>query len=180
MLNEESGESLEREAMDTRSEALLNGTDGTFNFTDMTVGRNDVKMNRGQVGSNAFELVVAVNAGDGETAVGISLEYGFQRKQDGVMVSIRDGGRGAVTNVAGYGVEKGHPLDIKEISTKCNVEMMFGDWGGKGNGVKSRDMGRSYGLGGSALEVWHVRAINGKGAGGVGRGNWAVMKKVLS
>ena len=96
------------------------------------------------------------------------------------MMMIADKSRGAETNVAGDGMKKRYPLDIKEISTKCNVEVMLGHWRGKGHGLIGRDVGRGHGLGGCALDVWHVGAINGKGVGSVGRGNRTVMKEVLS
>jgi hypothetical protein len=45
-----------------------------FNFTDMTVGGNNIVDNREESGANAFKLLVAVDAGNIETAAGVGVD----------------------------------------------------------------------------------------------------------
>ena len=115
VFNEKSGKAFERDSMNARAKALLDGPDGAFHFTDVTVGGNDVGVNREEVRADAFEFMVAMEVGDGETSVGVCLEHGAKRGQDGVVMPVRHKGRSAVTKVPRDGVEKGYALNIKKI-----------------------------------------------------------------
>jgi hypothetical protein len=78
VFNEKTWKAFEGEAMDARAKALLDGPDRAFDLTDVAVGGNDVCMNRKEVGSDAFEFMIAVEIGDMETPVCIVADHGLE------------------------------------------------------------------------------------------------------
>ena len=52
--------------MNTRSESLLDGTDGPLDFTNVAVGRDDVQHDGKHIVTNTFKLVIGMDVANGE------------------------------------------------------------------------------------------------------------------
>jgi len=74
VVKEQFREPFVRQAVGTGTKAFFDGPYGPFDFTDMTVGGNNVDVDGEESSANAFELVVAVDAGNVETTAGVGLD----------------------------------------------------------------------------------------------------------
>ena len=113
--NHEARKPLIGKAVDARAQAFFDGPNRTFHVTHMAVGGDDVHLDRPQAVAHAFELTVTMHVANNEPTRSVEVENRLEFAPDGGSASIGDGGNGPETNVAGYRVEKGVPLNKKNV-----------------------------------------------------------------
>ena len=87
--------------MDGGTQALLDGADGALDFADVAVGSDDVDGNGVDVGADAVELVVSMEAGDLKTASLVTGKITAKFGEDGAPGPVRDASDGTVVLLAG-------------------------------------------------------------------------------
>jgi hypothetical protein len=160
-----------REAMYKRSKTLLDGADGPLNFANVAVSGNNVKVNVREMVADAFKFMIAVDVAEKETALRILVDDGSERTNNGGPGPVGDWCNGAEAKVARNGVKETELLHKKEINTQCNVAMVRKDGWGKRHSFKTGGAGSGGGTCGLAFEGGNVRAVNGKCAVGVIKGD---------
>ena len=179
MLNHKFRNALKRQTVHTGSQFFFNGPNGPFHFTHVAVGRNNVDDNGEEFWFNAFKFVIAMKAMYAKTTSVVDINSGNGLAQDGVMVSIRDGLDGAVADIARNRMKERKLLDVKKISTKHHIDVVFQNRRGNRDGLKIGDMW-SRCLRGDSLNKSNVRAIDGQSSGSIRRGDRAISNEVAA
>ena len=94
-------DALEREAVDTGTQAFLDGTDRPFDFPNMAISGDHVQNDGEDVVPKALKLIVHVKVTDKKTAGMIQLEDGMSLAQNCLERTIGDWSNGPETDISG-------------------------------------------------------------------------------
>jgi hypothetical protein len=144
----------------------------------VAVGGDKVNDNGEKIVANAGEFMVGVDVANAKTAGRISVDGGPKTGENGRALAVRIRENSAVTNVKRDCMEERDLLDIEEIGTQGDVEVVGGNGGRNWDGFKLGNMRCSGALRSGALEKRNVGAINNEGASSVLRGNVAVAEVI--
>ncbi len=127
MSHHELGQTTEREAVNARSQTLLERTDGAFDFANVTVRGNNVHLDGSKFIPNALKLAVGMDVSHVEAAGLVELDGRVRLAEDGVATPVSHGAHGAKTYVPRYRVIEWNALHEKKINAESDVAMELED-----------------------------------------------------
>ena len=104
MLDEQLGQTEEREAVNARPEALLNGPNEPLHLADVAIGRDNVHFYRPNGVANALELAVGVHVSNVKASRLIQFDGRLEFFQNNRSSAVDNVFHRAIPNVSGDGV----------------------------------------------------------------------------